>query len=77
MQDRIKAVMAQIFNVNPEAIAPDSSPETIERWDSLRHMQLVLAIEDEFGIRFADDDIPEMLSLEVIENKVAGAGPGS
>ena len=73
MQDRIKAVMGQIFNVDPATIAAGSTPETIERWDSLRHMQLVLAIEDEFDIRFADEDIPELLSLQAIEDKIACA----
>ena len=72
MQDRIKAVMGQIFNVDPATIENHSSPETIERWDSLRHMQLVLAIEDEFDVRFADEDIPELLTLQAIENKIAG-----
>jgi len=71
MQERIKTVMAQIFNVEPASIAADSSPETIERWDSLRHMQLIFAIEDEFGVQFADEDIPEMLSLQAIEARVS------
>ena len=75
MQERIKAVMAQIFNVDPGAIAADSSPESIERWDSLRHMQLVLAIEDEFGVQFADEDIPELLSLQAIEARVSSLSP--
>ncbi len=75
MQERIKAVMAQIFNVDPALIVAESSPESIERWDSLRHMQLVLAIEDEFGVRFADEDIPELLSLQAIEARVSRLSP--
>ncbi|MDH3339490.1 MAG: acyl carrier protein [Gammaproteobacteria bacterium] len=70
MQDRIKTVMAQIFNVDIGAITDESSPENIERWDSLRHMQLVLALEDEFGVTFSDGDIPELLSLRAIEKSV-------
>ena len=41
-----------------------------ERWDSLRHMQLIMAIEDEFGVTFADDDIPNLLSLRAIRDTV-------
>jgi acyl carrier protein len=70
MQDRIKAVMAQIFNVDIGAINAESSPENVERWDSLRHMQLIMAIEDEFGVTFSDDEIPDLLSLSLIENSV-------
>ena len=70
MQERIRAVMAQVFNVEAGSISEESSPEDIERWDSLRHMQLILAIEDEFGVTFADDDIPNLLSLRAIQNTV-------
>ena len=67
----IKTVMAQILEVEPHSIGPSSSPETIPRWDSLKHMQLVLALEDELGVRFPDDVIPNLLSLEAIESAVA------
>ena len=70
MQDRIKAVMAQIFNVEVSSISEASSPQEIERWDSLRHMQLILAIEDEFGVTFSDEDIPNLLTLRAIEDTV-------
>lgn len=70
MQERIKGVMAQIFNVEVDAITEQSSPESIERWDSLKHMQLILAIEDEFEITFSDDDIPNLLSTRAIEDSV-------
>jgi acyl carrier protein len=49
-----------------EMISGDSSPDTIEEWDSLKHMNLVLALEEEFGIQFTDEQIVEMLSVELI-----------
>ncbi len=70
MQERIRVVMAQIFNVDIDSITEESSPENIERWDSLKHIQLVLAIEDEFDITFSDDDIPNLLSTRAIEDTV-------
>ena len=75
MQDRIKSVMAQIFNVDIGAITEESSPENIERWDSLRHMQVILALEDEFGVTFSDEDIPNLLSLRALEDRVAQLSP--
>ncbi len=67
--------MAQIFNVEVSSISEASSPEDIERWDSLRHMQLILAIEDEFGVTFSDDDIPNLLTLRAIEDTVGQLAP--
>jgi len=62
--------MARIFNVDIKTITEESSPKSIERWDSLKHMQLILAIEDEFDITFSDDDIPNLLSTRAIEDSV-------
>ena len=67
MIEAIKRVMSQVLGVDPGNIVADSSPATIERWDSLKHMQLIMALEDELGIQFPDEAIPELLSFEAIE----------
>ena len=51
-----------------EKINEDSSPDTIAEWDSLKHMNLILALEEEFGVQFGDEEIVEMLSIELILN---------
>jgi len=54
-----------------------SSPDTVHQWDSLKHMQLVLAIEEAFNLQFTDDEIVSIKSLQnviaLLENK-SGAG---
>lgn len=70
MTDAIKKIMAQIFEVDEASINAASSPETIDRWDSLKHMQLILALEEEFGFQFPDEAISELLSFDVIERSV-------
>lgn len=71
MLDTIAQVMAQILQVPKETIGRDSSPETIDRWDSLKHMQLIMALEDEFEIEFPDEAIPELLNVRLIEEKLS------
>ena len=58
--------MAAVFEVPGEAIHAESSPETIESWDSLKHMNLVVALEEEFSIVFEDDEIIQMLNFALI-----------
>ena len=74
MHERIKVVMAQIFNIDVNSITEQSSPENVERWDSLRHMQLILALEDEFGVTIADAAIPDLLSINAIEEGLRESG---
>ena len=58
--------MAQVMNVPIESVKEDSSPETIETWDSLKHMSLILTLEEEFRVQFSDEEIVEMLSVAII-----------
>ena len=67
LKKRIRDVMSAVFAIDPTEIAEDAGPGVIENWDSLRHMTLVLALEEEFNIRFQDEMIEQLLSLKLIE----------
>ena len=47
-------------------IKDDASAETIEEWDSLKQMNIVIALEEEFDIVLTDDDVIEMLNVRLI-----------
>ena len=66
MEDRLKKVMADVLGVNAAAIDEDSSPDTIATWDSLRHMNLMLALEEEFSVKLKDEDIMTLISYPLI-----------
>ena len=66
MKDRIFKIVGQVMDIPVEQVNKDSSPDSVENWDSLKHMNLILALEEEFGITFSDQEIVEMLSLEII-----------
>ena len=64
---RIKNIMSSVFQIPLETITDDSSQDTIELWDSLNHMNLVVALEEEFKIELDDDAIIEMLNFKLIQ----------
>ena len=66
MKDRIFAVVAKVMEVPAEDVDDASSPDTIATWDSLRHMNLVMALEQEFGVQFSPEQIIEMLNVGLI-----------
>jgi len=65
--DRIIAVMSAVFELPADEINDESSPDSIDSWDSLRHMNLVMALEEEFEKEFADDEILEMVNYKLIQ----------
>ena len=58
--------MAAVFELTVDKINENSSPDTIELWDSLKHMNLVIALEEEFNVQFDTEDIPELTLLSQI-----------
>ncbi len=67
MQNKIKKIFSKIVGINIAKIKPKTSPENTKKWDSLAHMNLVMAFEKEFKIKFTDEEINEMLNYELIE----------
>ena len=65
-EDVLKKVMVVVLNVDVDTIGADSSMDTISAWDSLNHMNLILAIEDEFKIYIPDEDASGMTSYPII-----------
>lgn len=70
INQRVYKVVSQIMGVPIEDINDDSSPDTLENWDSLNYMNLVMALEQEFGIQFNDQAIVEMLNVGLIGMEV-------
>jgi acyl carrier protein len=66
MDERIKDVMAAVFGVSPGEIGDDTSPHDIKGWDSIKHINLVLALEEEFNIKFEDAEIPSLVNFQII-----------
>ncbi len=63
----LKRVMAAVLRVPEAEIGPDSSTDTLPTWDSLRHMNLVLALEQEFGVSIPDEDAANLSSYALIK----------
>jgi len=66
LEAKVKEVLSRILEITVEEIDEETSPDTVESWDSLRHMNLVMALEEEFGVQFTDVQIVEMLTYPLI-----------
>lgn len=66
-ENTLKQVMATLLNVDVSAIDPEASMDTISNWDSLRHMNLVLALEEEFKVTIPDEEAGNITSYKLIK----------
>jgi acyl carrier protein len=68
MVDRVlvKSVLASVLEVDIDQIDEQSSMDTIASWDSLRQMNLVLALEEAFAVSIADEDAANATSYKLL-----------
>jgi acyl carrier protein len=68
--DRVRHLAADLFDLPLETITSETSPATVERWDSLQHLNLVLSLEETFGLQFPPEETEQMSSIEAIARLV-------
>ncbi len=57
---RLYDVMASVLGVAPADLTDASSPDTVDAWDSLNHLNIVMALESEFSIELSPTDLFNM-----------------
>lgn len=66
MLENVRRIVSDVFEIPEESVKPDSSPDNVETWDSIHHLNMVLALEQEFGVQFTPEEIEQLLSVELI-----------
>ena len=67
MKNEIEAIMRIVFELSEDFPKNNLNNMHIGTWDSLTHMNLIVALEEEFDVTFDEEEISEMISLELIE----------
>lgn len=66
MEQKLREIMAAVFEVPLEAVTADTSVNNLEAWQSLQHMRLVLALEESFNVHLDPDEVTAMLDFKSI-----------
>jgi acyl carrier protein len=66
LTDQVRETMAEVFEVDASALAPDASHRTCAAWTSLNNMLLQVALEEKYGVSFSMDEMMAMTSLPKI-----------
>ncbi|MEO7649446.1 MAG: acyl carrier protein [Bryobacteraceae bacterium] len=64
--ESVRRIASDLFQLAPDQVRPDSSPETIANWDSVQHMNLILALESEFDVQFEPEEFEQMNTISGI-----------
>ena len=56
MEDKLRILLSVLLGVDVERIDNATSSDTMEEWDSLKQMNIVVAVEDEFDIQVDEEE---------------------
>ena len=64
--DRVRALLAEAFELPVDEIPPDLEFGGVKKWDSMGHMEVMLRLEAQFGIELDTDLIRQLTSIPEI-----------
>lgn len=67
-------LLADVLEIAPDEVTPETSTANLESWDSFRHLQVVLAIEGEYNVQLDPQRIPELTSVGLLQQELEKKG---
>jgi acyl carrier protein len=77
--EQVRTIASDVFNMLVQDESSSSPPETMDDWDSMQRLNLVLALEERFEVEFAPEEIERMNTLSdfaALVEKKRGQVPG-
>ena len=59
-------LLSDLFDIGPGEVDLNTSPDTIEVWDSIGHMRLIASIEEKYDLTIPPEEQVEMLNVDLI-----------
>jgi len=68
--ERIERVVCGLLGDDDIVLKPDTRPSDVPGWDSLANINIVFGVEEEFGLRFGDDDLANTKTVGELADRV-------
>ena len=69
---KVQAVLADALQVPAEWVRPDLAFGDLPQWDSMGHMEVMMFLEEQFGVEINTETIAELVSIPAICAYIAG-----
>jgi acyl carrier protein len=68
LRGKIMDVMCAVFTVERQDFPRNPTYGSLENWDSIGHMNLLIGLEEEFGVVFTDSEVVDLISMDLIQS---------
>ncbi len=72
LSTRVRSVVSSTFGIEVSQITATTGSETLEAWDSMHQIHLIVALEAEFGVSFDPEQAIELTTVGAIEDALRG-----
>lgn len=74
LDETLREVMALALQVPVEAVGPEASMDHLAAWTSLRHLSLILAVEEAFGVQLPEEEAAYLSSFALLREALRELG---
>ena len=74
MNERVRHILGLVLEMPEQDINEKLSAEDAGNWDSIRHLNLVMALEEAFGVSFSSDELSQLTSYRAIVDALGQRG---
>ena len=67
----LTAVFRDTFDDDTLTLNPETTAQDVDGWDSLRHIQLLVAVEKAFGMRFNTGEVANLANVGQMVDLIA------
>lgn len=68
--DKVREIASDLFDVPVSQVTQESTPATLKDWDSVQQLNLMLALEEEFQVKFEPEDLEHFQSIGQVAAQV-------
>lgn len=72
MEDKLKQIFKELFKIEPGDFREDLDVNSVLGWDSMNHLNLVIALEESFNVSFSTEEVIQMTSVKAIIETLRG-----
>lgn len=74
VDERVEGLLADVLQLPAASITDDLTMQDVDSWDSLKHMELIVSLEEAFGLQLTFDEIVAMQSVRAIKRVLRAKG---
>ena len=73
--EKIQAVLVEALQIPPELVTPELAFGDLPQWDSMGHMEVMMYLEQHFGVEINNDTIANLTSVAAIQQYLSNNHP--